>query len=227
MGLLDVGPSAYREGSLLWRFRARRFNLFVECVREVPRPLRIIDIGGTNEFWEAHGWAGRNDVHIVLVNLHCEAHRHANVEPAKGNATDLSLFPDGSFDIAFSNSTIEHLFTFGNQKLMAQEMRRVGRSYWLQTPNFWFPIEPHFRVLGWQWLPRRLRIALLRRYRCGWRGPCPDPSAAERAIDEIRLLTAHELHVLFPNAVVLPERFCGFVKSWIAIGGLPVGPASG
>ncbi len=116
---------------------------------------------------------------------------------------------------------IEHLFTFEQQRRMASEIQRVSKSYWVQTPNYWFPMEPHFHVPGWQWMPLDLRIAMIRRWRCGWRGPCADPARARDLVAEIRLMTGRELQTIFPHATLLPERFCGLVKSWIVIGGFP------
>jgi hypothetical protein len=104
---------------------------------------------------------------------------------------------------------------------MASEMRRVGRAFWMQTPNFWFPMEPHFHVPGWQWMPLGLRVAMIRRWRCGWRGPCPDPAGARKLVEELRLLRESEIRSIFPGATLIAERFCGLVKSWIAIGGFP------
>lgn len=62
----------------------------------------------------------------------------------KGDATNLSQYSDKSFDIVFSNSVIEHLYTKENQISMAKEVNRVGKNYFIQTPNYWFPIEPHW-----------------------------------------------------------------------------------
>jgi len=153
------------------------------------------------------------------VNLKPEERKHPNITPVQGDATDLSGFGDGSFDVAFSNSVIEHLFTAEKQAAMAREVRRVGKAYWVQTPNFWFPIEPHFHVPGWQWLPVRVRVELLRRRRCGWNGPCPDPQVARKAVEEVRLLRRGEVRKLFPTATIWPERVFGLVKSWVAYAG--------
>lgn len=208
--------------SLSNRLRSRRFAMFQELVARIPAAsLRIIDLGGTSRFWEHRGWAGREDVRITTVNLAADERRHSNIEPVVGDVTDLRQFTDESFDVAFSNSVIEHLFTFEAQKAMAAEARRVAGAYWVQTPNYWFPIEPHFQFPGWQWLPTSLRAGLLRRRRFGSRGPYPGRDAAMRAVSEIRLMTRGELAECFPDATIWGERFFGLRKSWVAYGGFP------
>lgn len=203
-------------GSFSNRMRSRRFAIFDGLVRTLPRPVRILDVGGTNEFWERRGWAGREDVLITTVNLQAEPRAHANIDPRKGNATAMPEYGDGSFDIVFSNSVIEHLFTWEAQERMASEVRRIARAYWVQTPNFWFPIEPHFLFPAWHWMPEDLRVALIRRKKFGWTEPIPDPVRAREVIREIRLLTGAEMRRLFPAATIMPERFGGLVKSWVA-----------
>jgi methyltransferase family protein len=205
--------------SLSHRLRERRFQVFERFTATLPRPLSIVDVGGTNEFWEQRGWAGRQDVEITLVNLDEANRRHENIVPTAGDATDMSEHEDGSFDVAFSNSVIEHLFTFENQAAMASEIRRVSsRAYWVQTPNFWFPVEPHFLVPAWHWLPEDARVAILRRRGVGWAGRCPDPDHARRVVEEHRLMRRRELARLFPDARIVGERFGGLVKSWTAVG---------
>lgn len=208
-----------KAGSLSHRLRARRFELFERLTAGLARPLRIIDVGGTNTFWEQRGWAGREDVEITLVNLEAEERRHENIVTTAGDATDLAEHADDSFDVAFSNSVIEHLFTFENQSRMASEIRRVAPAYWVQTPNFWFPIEPHFLVPAWHWLPEDARVAILRRRGVGWAGRCPDPAHARRVVEEHRLMRRAELARLFPDAQIVGERIGGVVKSWTAIHG--------
>jgi len=203
------------------RLRSRRFRRFEELIAPLPRPLRILDVGGTNEFWESRGWAGRSEFQIATLNITAEERRHKNIEPLAGDATDLSRFADRSFDVVFSNSVIEHLFTFEKQRRMAAEVQRVGKAYWIQTPNFWFPVEPHFHIPGWQWMPVAVRVALIRRWRCGWRGPFNDPLQARQAVQEIRLLKRDELKSIFPEATIVAERFSGLVKSWTAVAGFP------
>jgi methyltransferase family protein len=212
---------ASNPNSLSNRLRSRRFRLFESLVAHVVRPMRILDVGGTNAFWENRGWADRDDVEIVTLNLTAEEKRHKNITPTAGDATNLSQYAEYSFDVAFSNSVIQHLFTFENQRRMASEIRRVGKAYWVQTPNFWFPMEPHFHIPGWQWMPLELRVAMLRRWRCGWRGPCPDPLRAHELVSEVRLMTRKELKSVFPGAHLLAERFGGLVKSWIVVEGFP------
>jgi hypothetical protein len=217
-------------GSYSNRARTRRFQEFERLVArvraEVKRPVTVLDVGGTTSFWEQRGWAGRRDVRITTANLNEEPQRHANIEPRVSDATNLAEFEAGPFDVVFSNSVIEHLGSYEAQVAMATVVRQIAPRYWVQTPNFWFPIEPHFLTPGWQWLPESLRVALLRRRRWGWRGPCPDPEEARKAVREITLLRRRELERLFPDARLVAERFGPFVKSYVAVRDYPPGEAA-
>jgi Methyltransferase domain len=234
MGSLDSGRASVTEMRLLsqavndssptslsHRLRARRFARFERAMASLPRPLRIVDIGGTTEFWRQRAWAGRKDVHITLVNLRPSEQEFDNVVPTVGNATALD-FGDREFDVAFSNSVIEHLFTWDAQQSMADEVRRVAVAYWIQTPNYWFPMEPHFLTPGWQWLPERTRISILQRRPVGQMGRCHEYSEAAERVREVRLMRRGELLRLFPEATLVAERIGGLVKSWTAVGNLPV-----
>lgn len=193
-------------------------------IEGIPTPVRILDIGGTQEFWRLRGWAGRTDVSITTVNLFAESSKYTNVEARVGDATNLSSIAANEFDVAFSNSVIEHLFTLEAQRRMAQEVRRVARAYWVQTPNYWFPVEPHFHAIGWQWLPMGVRAGLIRRRAFGWRGPEPDADRARRLVEEVRLLTRREMRELFPGAVIWGERIGCLTKSWVAYHGFGTVP---
>ncbi len=219
MRLLQRLADVNDPSSLSNRLRSKRFQLFARLTEPLPRPLRIRDLGGTPEFWDQRGWADREDVLITTVNLRPGISRHAGIRSIPGDVTDLGRLADNSFDIAFSNSVIEHLYTFERQAAMAREIQRVAPAFWLQTPNYWFPIEPHFHVLGWQWMPVVLRKTLIRRVQCGWRGPVADDQAAGKVVREVRLMTHRQLRRLFPQATIVAERFGGLVKSWISYAG--------
>jgi SAM-dependent methyltransferase len=117
-------------------------------------------------------------------------------DPAEG----LPL-ADGEFDLVYCSSVIEHVPP-ARRQAFAQELRRVGRGWYVQTPAFSFPIEPHSLLPGAQWLPPGPR----RRY---WR------LGAARGWEDISLLRRRELEELFGPA--RPERFGGLVKSWVCV----------
>jgi 2-polyprenyl-3-methyl-5-hydroxy-6-metoxy-1,4-benzoquinol methylase len=64
-----------------------------------------------------------------------------------------------SFDIVFSNSVIEHVGDAESQQQFAHEIARVGRAYWVQTPNRRFPVEPHLLTPFLHFLPTRWSAA--------------------------------------------------------------------
>jgi predicted SAM-dependent methyltransferase len=132
-----------------------------------------------------------------------------------GDATNLSLCADKSFDVVFSNSVIEHLYTKSNQEKMANEIRRVGKYYFVQTPNKYFIIEPHYLLPGFQFLHPRIKYFLLTKTPLS-RGKFWDKQFAQQYIDEIRLLDKSEMVALFPNGLIYKEMFGGLVKSFTA-----------
>ena len=70
----------------------------------------------------------------------------------QADATERLPFEDGAFDLAYSNSVIEHLAP-ARREAFAREIRRVARGWWVQTPAYGFPIEPHSLLPGAHWLP--------------------------------------------------------------------------
>jgi hypothetical protein len=142
-----------------------------------------------------------------------------DIEFVVGNALDMSVFGNDAYDVVFSNSVIEHVETFENQRRMAAEIARVGRRYFVQTPNRLFPLEPHFLVPGFQFLPLGLRADLLTRMPLGKYPRAASRADAERQVRAIRLMTEGELRACFPGASIRRERVFGLTKSFTAVGG--------
>jgi len=201
------------------QMRSRRLAKFIELIGELPLPVRILDVGGTVGFWQDNPLVKDKSLRVVVGNLTVAISPYDNLTSVTLDATDLSRYSPGDFDVVFSNSVIEHLYTLENQRKMAAEIQRVCTRYWIQTPNYWFPIEPHFHVPGWQWLPESIRVAMLRRVRCGWRGPCPDLAMAQNLVREVRLMTRAELTQIFPLGQIFVERFYGLPKSLVVYSG--------
>lgn len=208
-----------RPGSAADRFRQRRFIRFRQLVDALPRPVRILDVGGTTVFWERVGYAGHDGIEIVLLNLMEQPAPHANMTSTVGDAADLSAYGDDVFDVVVSNSVIEHLPTLELQGRMAAEVRRVGRRVYLQTPNRFFPLEPHFLFPFFGVLPMRVRAWLLQHMDLGWHPRRPDPDEALADVRSVRLMTGAELRRLFPGARFEDERFLVFTKSFIVLDG--------
>jgi len=201
--------------SLASSFRSRRLNLFNALVAGLPKPVKILDIGGTPEFWKNAGF-DMADVEITLLNLALVETNLPNAISITGDATDLSVFADKSFDIAFSNSVIEHLFSFQNQQKMAMEAQRVSRYHFIQTPNFWFPIEPHWVFPCFQFLPKIIRIFLTCNFNLGHLKRSESLAAARQQVEEIRLLSRSEMVELFPESKIWEEKLLIFSKSFVA-----------
>jgi hypothetical protein len=203
------------------RMRRKRLKLLLQLLDCVPRPIRILDVGGEENFWktllpELRDWQG---VSVTLMNVFPQTVSTPNFTAVTGDARHMPQFADGEFDLVFSNSVIEHVGTFEDQQAMAAEVKRVGRRYLLQTPNYWFPIEPHFVFPCFQYLPIPVRTWLLQHVSLGWLPRTPDYNTARREVESIRLLTGREMKSLFPQAHLWRERLAGLTKSFVVYDG--------
>jgi hypothetical protein len=160
-------------------------------------------------------------VHVTLLNLEPQAVSEPNFTSLVGDARAMPQFADRQFDLVFSNSTIEHLGSYAAQQAMAAEVRRVGRGYYIQTPNRFFPLEPHFLLPGFQFLPLGVRAWLVGHFKLGWFPRIADRRQARAEVAAIRLLSEVEFRALFPGAAIYKERYFGMTKSFVAY--TPVG----
>lgn len=202
-------------------FRQRRFATFLELTERATvsgRPLRILDIGGTRSYWDALAplWQGR-DWEITTVNLGDEAQDDGPFRIRPGNACAMPEFADNAFDLVHSNSVIEHVGQWPQMAAMAGEVRRLAPHYYLQTPNLWFPIEPHYRSLFFALYPEASRARKLMKRRYGFRGPYASFADAIADVQTVNLLDARGLTTLFPDGKLVRETFFGFTKSLTVI----------
>jgi hypothetical protein len=182
------------------------------------RPIQVLDIGGTRTYWESMVdlWS-HIPMKFTIVNLGQEPNDDGIYSLRPGNACDLSEYGDNQFDIVHSNSVIEHVGHWPQMQAMAREVSRLAPKYFLQTPNFWFPMEPHYRTLGFQWWPETVRARMLCQKKRGFHARKASIDAAMRDVQSVNLLDAPQLRALFPEAEILKERVLGLTKSIIAV----------
>ncbi|MDX6370590.1 MAG: hypothetical protein QOG93_2092 [Gaiellaceae bacterium] len=187
-------------GPVSSRARRRRYRVFVEALG-LRDDERVLDVGCGSA-----GLRALDDRHDVTGLDARPQPRYAGGQEhfVRGDALALP-FADGEFDVAYSNSLIEHVEPADRARLAA-EIRRVAGRFFVQTPNRWFPVEPHVLLPLFQFLPRALRRRL-------WRF-----GASGEEFQDIALLDRRELARLFPDALILRERFGPLTKSLMAVG---------
>ena len=210
--------NGWKPGSMVQRMRQARLVLLRDLMRDMPQPIRLLDVGGLHHFWLAMDRSLLPRMHITFVNRWEYVPDIPDAVAVIGDARDLSRYADREFDVVFSNSVIEHVGGLRDQAQMARECVRVGKRYYIQTPNWAFPIEPHFLFPGFQYLPLRVRAHLHHGRRWGWWEKAASYHEALEEVESIRLLTRREMQYLFPRATLWTERFLGLPKSFIAYG---------
>jgi SAM-dependent methyltransferase len=192
------GPLARLAGPLAARARARRHERFFALAQLQPG-ARVLDVGcgslGLRALEPALDITG-----VDVLAAPGYPGPFVRADPADGLP-----FADRSFDLVYCSSVIEHVPP-ARRAAFADELRRVGRGWLVQTPARSFPLEPHSLLPGAHWLPARLR-------RPYWR------LGATGGWEEISLLSRGELEALFGPA--RPERVGPLVKSWVCVS--PVG----
>lgn len=209
--------------SLGSRLRRKRIGRLLEMIVDVVQRqgrCSVLDVGGTRHYWQIvpeEFWR-RYAVSVVIANIDpgrigCS---EGPFSYARADACDLP-YPDRSFDLLHSNSVIEHVGDWDRQAAFAREVARIGTGYFVQTPNYWFPWEPHFGMPGFQFLPTPLQVALIMSRRRGWQQRTATIDGAMRSIESCRLLDERRFRALFPDAELVRERLLGLTKSLIAV----------
>ncbi len=213
--------------SLFERFsaisREQKLALFHDLMHPAPT-LRILDVGAEVEpgdrqeqqFLDRYPWKeSLSALNISPEHVRTIRERYPAIDARVGDARQIP-WPDESFDVVWSNAVIEHVGSFEDQQQMAREIMRVGRRWFVTTPNRWYPYEFHLRLPLVTWLPWHgyIQCGRLVRYnhvehRYVWAaGP-----------ERLRLLSASELARCFPGSRIIKHRVTFMPETLIAVGG--------
>jgi hypothetical protein len=206
--LLDI-HSVY--APFLKYFRSKRMKEFSKLLK-LNSATRIIDIGGSPYNWTLIP----EKPSVTMINIEGDPWEKGRFRMEIGDGRALR-FKDASFDIAYSNSVIEHVGSWENQRRFAEEVRRIAPRYYVQTPYRWFFVEPHLITPFVHFLPKAIQRRLLRNFTIHGLITRPDRDFIDRFVAETRLLTVTEMKRLFPDAIILRERFLWMTKSIIAL----------
>jgi len=196
------------------RRRTRRWEWVRDAFPEIES-MSVIDLGGTAESWL------RAPIRPALVHI-------VNLEPSAvdspvswirehhADACDLpSHIRDCKYDLAYSNSVIEHVGGHTQRMRFAEVVHKLSDRHWVQTPYRYFPIEPHWLFPGFQFLPLSARAEISRRWPLA-HSPSQNRDDGLRDAMSVELLSRAEMTFYFPHSTLRTERMAGMVKSLIA-----------
>jgi SAM-dependent methyltransferase len=188
------GPLARLASPLAARARARRHERFF-ALTQLAEGARVLDLGCGRIGLRAL------EPHLDITGVDLQERPDYPGPFVRADAAAGLPFADDEFDLVYCSSVIEHVSP-PRRAAFAAELRRVGRGWFVQTPAFSFPLEPHALLPFAHWLPAGPR----RRY---WR------FGAAGDWEDISLLRRAELQRLFGPA--LAERVGPLVKSWVCV----------
>jgi hypothetical protein len=202
---------AYDSDSLSGRARLKRWHEFAQTFPEVSE-MSVLDLGGDARAWRGAPVRPRK---VILVNVFEQTVEETWMEALTADACD----PDADLpeaDLVYSNSVIEHVGGHWRRQRFAEAVRRADR-YWVQTPNRYFPVEPHFMMPWLQHLPLAARAKLVAHWPVGNYADFHERDAILESAMDIELLSASEMRLYFPDAEIRRERVLGMSKSLIAV----------
>jgi hypothetical protein len=229
---VNHGLSGYREPTVMLQrlrqyTRAQRHKRFDDFMKHASGHIRLVDLGGTVNFWENWGLAAQPHLAVTIVNDHHadKTYENApislpNLSRLRADVLTLTAADLAGYDVIFSNSLIEHLPGQPAQRQLAQAIIDSGRPYFLQTPNKRSPVDPHFPkpyVPFFATWPRPLQARMLSWSALGSGSAAPSFEAALARLEHYHPLTKSDVRELFPRARVVMERPLGVPMSIIAM----------
>ena len=197
------------------RARRDRHLLFVELLSKIERPLKILDVGGVYDYWQHIDVASLGDVRFVLLNLFPQDELPSSFSAELGDARELSATPTKSL---MSSSQIQSSDTLEDLRTKCAwhvKFAAWGCATWSNTPNQGFLIDWRTLVPCFHFLPVRMQAWCFRQCSVGTYRRVTDRDSSLELASRIRNIRKSELSLLFPNSVVLCERYLGMTKSFM------------
>ncbi|MES2003073.1 MAG: methyltransferase domain-containing protein [Bacteroidota bacterium] len=220
MSIFSLFVNHKNPGSFVNRMRKDRFLKIQKNIEDLIQEkgtIKILDIGGEIGYWKNIGWQNEHTT-IYLLNL--DTGTTLKDEPGfihiSGNALHLP-YEQGAFDLVFSNSVIEHVGSKENQQVFANEVRRVCGRYIVQTPSFWFPLEPHSLLPLFQFIPHSLRAYLIMWFNINYFPKAATYAEALTVSKSTIMFSKSRFQQLFPEATMQVEKLMGIPKSYTVI----------
>ncbi|MGD1807352.1 methyltransferase domain-containing protein [Dapis sp. BLCC M126] len=127
---------------------------------------------------------------MTIVNLYSsQLYLPENITWVVGNGKKLP-FENMAFDLAFSNSVIEHLYNWESQLEFANEIQRIAPKYFVQTPSKIFPVETHFLTPLIHYLPKNIQKNLVRNFTVWGMITRPNQEYCQKMVAELKLLNS-------------------------------------
>lgn len=179
--------------------------------------MSVLDMGGTVEFWLRAPVQPRA-VHVVNVEDPPDTELP---DWLRADVADIchplpGLLDEEGYDIALSNSVIEHVGGDQQRAAFAKVAATSAPRMWVQTPYRYFPIEPHWVCPFLQFLPLALRARVAMKWPLVHTRPRDFDEAVE-SLMETELLDITAMRRYFPDTEIRYERAVGLVKSLIAV----------
>jgi hypothetical protein len=208
--------SLHESGTLLGSFRARRWAVLGNLFPDLGQ-LRVLDLGGDPRAW-LMAPAPPKELVILNVTEYPVPHEVSATLVVGDACAPPAEISGGHFDLVYSNSVIEHVGGHSRRQQLSEVVRSLGSRYFVQTPYRYVPIEPHWRLPLFQFLPRPAQVVVSSRWGRGDHPTRRKPmSEVLEDVQSVELLSATELSSYFPDGFLLRERFCGLTKSLIAV----------
>lgn len=211
---VQVAPSGHRG------FRRARFGIVLDQIDRVlseKDSCRILDVGGTPEYWEnVSDLIGSRSINVDILNLTAAQTSNPNYRIIVGDACNLLELEGNKYDIAHSNSVIEHVGDWANMCAMAEGIAAVAPRYFVQVPYFWFPFEPHWRVPFLHWFSDPIRAKMIRAFGLG-SPPGQTMHVAMKRAQGARILDKEQLAALFPDGRILEEKLSGVLTKSLMV----------